>query len=62
MKHLNTYENKSFNSKSLTSYKNESFNLKSLTSYITEYIVKKELANPINSEGKDHPQTKEELM
>ena len=51
MKHLNTYENNSFNSKSLTSY-------------ITEYIIKKKLDEPIDSE--DHytyfPNTKEELI
>ena len=49
MKHLNTYENDSFNSKSLTSY-------------ITEYIIKKKLDEPIYSEYKYHPQTKEELI
>ena len=46
MKHLNTYENKSFN-------------IKPMTSYITEYIIKKKLDNPIDSEHKYHPQTKE---
>ena len=49
MKHLNTYENKSFN-------------MKPMTSYITEYIIKKKLDNPIDSEHKYHPQTKEELI
>ena len=51
MKHLNTYENKSFN-------------LKSLTSYITEYIVKKKLDKFIDSEDqyKYTPNTKEELI
>ena len=49
MKHLNTYENKSFN-------------MKPMTSYITEYIIKKKLDKPIDSEYKYHPQTKEELI
>ena len=64
MKHLNTYENKSFNLKSLTSYKNESFNMKPMSSYITEYIVKKKLDKFIDSEHnyKYFPETKEELI
>ena len=64
MKHLNTYENKSFNLKSLTSYKNESFNMKPMSSYITEYIVKKKLDKFIDSEDqyKYTPNTKEELI
>lgn len=51
MKHLNTYENDSFNSKSLTSY-------------ITEYIVKKKLNEPIDSEHnyKYFPNSKDELI
>ena len=48
--------------KHLNIYKNENFNSKSLTSYITEYIIKKKLDTPINSEGKYHPKTKEELI
>ena len=50
MKHLNTYENKSFN-------------MKPMSSYITEYIVKKKLDKPIDSEDhyKYFPKTKEEL-
>ena len=51
MKHLNTYENKSFN-------------IKPMSSYITEYIIKKKLEKPIDSE--DHyeyfPKTTEELV
>ena len=51
MKHLNTYENKSFN-------------MKPMATYITEYIIKKKLDNPIDSE--DHyeyfPKTKYELI
>ena len=53
MKHINSYKNDSFNSKSLTSYKNESFNSKSLTLYITEYIIKKKLDKPIDSENNE---------
>ena len=51
MKHLNTYENKSFN-------------MKPMATYITEYIIKKKLNKPIDSE--DHyeyfPKTKIELI
>ena len=40
MKHISSYENKSFNSKPLTSY-------------ITEYIIKKKLDKPIDSENNE---------
>ena len=39
--------------KHINSYKNESFNSKSLTSYITEYIIKKKLDKPIDSSDND---------
>ena len=48
--------------KHLNIYKNESFNMKPLATYITEYIINKKLDTPINSEGKYHPKTKEELI
>ena len=49
MKHLNTYENKSFN-------------MKPMSSYITEYIIKKKLDKPIDSEYQYVPKTKQELI
>ena len=36
--------------------------MKHLNQFITEYIIKKKLDNPIDSEYKYHPQTKEELI